>query len=179
MVNYILLYKNEKTNVSYYYNLDDHFVYTNGKSIDNKKINKFSFIGATIVILIYPTIYLAKTWSLKMSILSGVLFSFIGFLLGWIVSLILLRSINTYFVEENKLEMSKEKIKQMYLDGNLYRKKYMFIFISFSLFTIISTIVLCYTNINIVLLLMIIVLWMIVGIMTFMYRYVCSKKIKL
>lgn len=178
MVNYTLLYKDEETQVSYYYNLDDHAVYTDQRPADTKQISKFSFAGAGVAILIYPAIYLANTWHMGMPVLAGTMLAFVGFLLGWLVASLLSKSGDAYFIDENRLELTREEMKQMYLAGKTFRKKYVSLFVGLLVFTMICTVILCNTKVNTVLLLMLIVLWMLTGIMTFLCVLVCNRKIK-
>lgn len=173
MVNYTLLYKDEKTQISYFYNLDTHSVYTDRKPINKEKITTLSFLGAFLAVLVSPIIVVTKM--LHMTILTIVL---VGTWMGWIISLLIIKHSERYFIEENKQELTNEEIRKMYIAGADFRKKYRLLLGWLFVFNVISTAFLSGYAVNTYVLIALILLWAIAGMMYFINRPICSRRIK-
>lgn len=175
MIKYSLLYKDEKTQISYFYNLDDNSVYTNNKPLNNNLIKELSAFGSFVAILIYCFIRFIKLPSISISWIITVL---IGILTGWIISLFIIKNSRLFFIPENKQEITSEEIKKMYLAGISFRKKYNKLLFGFLIFTILSTMFFYNTRTNLFLFISLIYLWSIISIMFFTNRPICSYKLK-
>ncbi len=178
MIRYALLYKDETTKISYFYTLDNNMVYTDRKPINTNKITKWSWSGSVVGILIYSLISLTPIWSINPQKSTSIIIALVGLLLGWIISLLIIKHTEKYFIEENKQEMKSEQIKKMYIDGKEFRRKYRLLLTALFAFSVISTAVISKIFTNMFILIMLIPLWIIVGMMYFLNRPICSRKIK-
>ena len=178
MIRYALLYKDTKSEISYFYNLDDNSVYTDKKQLNSKVIKIFSILGAGVGMLLYVLINLFNIQDISNT---NVLLFFvlsISILIGWIISVLCIRNTTKFFVIENKQKMTNEKIKNMYSDNQNFRKKYKQILFCGVILTLIGTLILFLNSINLFELICIFVLWIILSIMFFVYRPICNNKLK-
>ena len=178
MVRYALLFKDEKEQISYFYNLENNAVYTDGNHLNTKKITKWSWVGAIVGVFIYLLIRFVPMCSINTPKLTGIVIALVGLLLGWIISSLVIKHNEKYFIEENKQNMKTDQIKKLYIQGESFRRKYRLLLISLFVFSLLSTAILNEVSIHIFILIMLILLWIVVWIMYFLNRPICSRKIK-
>ena len=128
---YVLIYKNDKKNLNYYYNFQDNLVYTS-----NNKENSCSFMGMIGIILgfiIYLTLGIISyyvPYSYLFIIILGIIF-------GTIITLIANSTIKDVFFWNGK-SLSITKLREMYRLNKAFRVKYLLLMIAFFFLTLLS-----------------------------------------
>lgn len=178
MINYTMIFKDEETQVSYFYNLDDNTVYTDYKPVNRKSIKKRAYLGALIGFTLYAIVRFVSTWRINLSYFMGIFLVIVGVLIGGVISLVLIERSKEFFVVENKKNMTSEEIKKMYIEGEEYRKKYGRLQSGFFFFLVVCTVCFCHVTINVFLLLLLMSLWIVLGIMYFTNRPFCGRRAK-
>lgn len=138
-MNYILLYKDNKKNINYYYNFNDKLVYTS----DNKN-NNCNIIGILGIIIgfIFYLAFACLSYYLPYSYLFIVL---IGIIFGSIITIIANNTIKDIFKNKGK-KISINKLKEMYNQNKSFRIKYFILLIAFFILTILNLVL--YKNIT-------------------------------
>lgn len=138
-MNYILLYKDNKKNINYYYNFNDKLVYTS----DNKN-NNCNIIGILGIIIgfIFYLAFACLSYYLPYSYLFIVL---IGIIFGSIITIIANNTIKDIFKTKGK-KISINKLKEMYNQNKSFRIKYFILLIAFFILTILNLVL--YKNIT-------------------------------
>ncbi len=138
-MNYILLYKDNKKNINYYYNFNDKLVYTS----DNKN-NNCNIIGILGIIIgfIFYLAFACLSYYLPYSYLFIVL---IGIIFGSIITIIANNTIKDIFKNKGK-KISINKLKEMYNQNKSFRIKYFVLLIAFFILTILNLVL--YKNIT-------------------------------
>ncbi len=138
-MNYVLVYKDTKKNVNYYYNFNDKLVYTS----DNNK-NKCNLIGV-IGIVIGFIFYLAFAYLSYYLPYSYLFIVLIGIIFGIVITLIANSTIKDIFKEKGK-KISIDKLREMYKKNKSFRIKYFILSIAFFILTILNLVL--YQNIT-------------------------------
>lgn len=177
MANFTLLYNDEASQVSYYYNLDDRGVYQEKKQINNATITKIAGIGAFAGAFMYP--YIGESRSPQVPILLFGIVVVIGILLGWIFIFWLNHTAaNKVFISENKIILTQAEIRELYNKGKKARKSYWVLFGGWTIFSTICSLLFCYTAMNVLLFLSCIILWYGVGALFFAARPICRMRFR-
>ena len=137
-MNYVLIYKDRKKNLNYYYNFTDKLVYIS----DNNK-NKCNMVGV-IGIIIGFIFYLALaslSYYLPYSYLFIIL---VGIIFGSIITLIANSTIKDIFKGKGR-KLSINELKDMYKKNKSFRIKYFILVISFLILSILNLVL--YSNI--------------------------------
>lgn len=130
---YVLIWKDDKKNLNYYYNFKDNLVYTS-----KSKENSCSFIGMLGIILGF-ILYLALGFISYYLPYSYLFIMGIGIIFGIIITLIANSTIKEVFTNTGKA-ISASKLKEMYKKNKPFRIKYLILTISFLIFTILNLI---------------------------------------
>lgn len=178
MVNYILLCKDETSQISYFFNMDDEAVYSDQKKADNHVYKKTAKYGAIIALFMYPIIRSAEAWCVEVPGVLCIQITILGLLIGWAVTLFMIKLSEAYFIPENKMDMSKAEIRNLYIMGKGFRKKYNGVFIGLCVFSIISMYALSYFAMNTYRFWCCVLLWSIVGILLWGRRPLCMYRFK-
>lgn len=138
-MNYVLVYKDTKKNINYYYNFNDKLVYTS----DNNK-NKCNLIGVIGIVIgfIFYLVFAYLSYYLPYSYLFIVL---IGIIFGIVITLIANSTIKDIFKEKGK-KISIDKLREMYKKNKSFRIKYFILLIAFFILTILNLVL--YQNIT-------------------------------
>ena len=138
-MNYILLYKDNKKNINYYYNFNDKLVYTS----DNKN-NNCNIIGILGIIIgfIFYLAFACLSYYLPYSYLFIVL---IGIIFGSLITIIANNTIKDIFKTKGK-KISINKLKEMYNQNKSFRIKYFVLLVAFFILTILNLVL--YKNIT-------------------------------
>ena len=132
-MNYVLIYKDNKNYINYYYNFTDNLVYTSNNK--NNKCNLLGMIGIIVGFIFYlliATISYYIPYSYLFIIIIGIIF-------GLIITLIANRTITDIFKDKGK-KLSKKELKEMYMKNKSFRIKYFVLTISFFILSILSLI---------------------------------------
>ena len=138
-MNYVLVYKDTKKNINYYYNFNDKLVYAN----DNKD-NNCNIVGV-IGIIIGFIFYLAFACLSYYLPYSNLFILLVGIIFGIFITLIANSTIKDIFKEKGK-KMSIDKLREMYKKNKSFRFKYFILLVAFLILTILN--LLLYQNIT-------------------------------
>ena len=138
-MNYVLVYKDTKKNINYYYNFNDKLVYTSDNK--NNNCNIVGVIGIIIGFIFYLT-FACLSYYLPYSNLFIVL---VGIIFGVVITLIANSTIRDIFKEKGK-KVSIDKLREMYKKNKSFRIKYFILLIAFLIFTILNLVL--YQNIT-------------------------------
>ena len=138
-MNYVLVYKDSKKNINYYYNFNDKLVYTS----DNKN-NNCNIVGVIGIIIgfIFYLAYACFSYYLPYSYLFIVL---VGIIFGIVITLIANSTIKDIFNKKGK-KVTLDKLKEMYKKNRTFRIKYFILLIAFFMLTVLNLIL--YQNIT-------------------------------
>ena len=138
-MNYVLVYKDTKKNINYYYNFNDKLVYTS----DNKN-NNCNIVGVIGIIIgfIFYLAFACLSYYLPYSYLFIVL---VGIIFGIVITLIANSTIKDIFKEKGK-KMSINELKEFYKKNKSFRIKYFILLIAFFILTILNLVL--YQNIT-------------------------------
>ena len=132
-MNYVLIYKDNKNYINYYYNFTDNLVYTSNNK--NNKCNLLGMIGIIVGFIFYlliATISYYIPYSYLFIIIIGIIF-------GLIITFIANKTITDIFKDKGK-KLSKKALKDMYMKNKTFRIKYFILTISFFILSISSLI---------------------------------------
>ena len=132
-MNYVLIYKDNKNYINYYYNFTDNLVYTSNNK--NNKCNLLGMIGIIVGFIFYlliATISYYIPYSYLFIIIIGIIF-------GLIITFIANKTITDIFKDKGK-KLSKKELKDMYMKNKSFRIKYFVLTISFFILSILSLI---------------------------------------
>lgn len=138
-MNYVLIYKDAKKNINYYYNFNDKLVYTNDNK--NNNCNIVGVIGIIIGFIFYLT-FACLSYYLPYSYLFILL---VGIIFGIVITLIANSTIKDIFKEKGK-KMSMDKLREMYNKNKLFRIKYFVLLVAFFVLTVLNLVL--YQNIT-------------------------------
>ena len=138
-MNYVLVYKDTKKNINYYYNFNDKLVYTSDNK--NNNCNITGVIGIIIGFIFYLT-FTCLSYYLPYSYLFIIV---VGIIFGSIITLIANSTIKDIFKEKGKKE-SLDKLREMYKKNKSFRIKYFILLIAFFILTILNLVL--YQNIT-------------------------------
>ena len=135
---YVLIYKDSKKNLNYYYNFIDKLVYIS----DNKKnrCNLIGIIGIIIGFIFYLT-FASLSYYLPYSYLFIIL---VGIIFGSIITLIANSTIKDIFKGKGR-KLSINELKDIYNKNKSFRIKYFILLISFLILSILNLVL--YSNI--------------------------------
>ena len=138
-MNYVLVYKDAKKNVNYYYNFNDKLVY-----ISNNKNNNCNIVGVIGIIIgfIFYLTFACLSYYLPYSYLFIVL---VGIIFGVVITLIANSTIKDIFKEKGK-KVSLDKLREMYEKNKSFRIKYFILLIAFFILTVLNLVL--YQNIT-------------------------------
>lgn len=138
-MNYVLLYKDTKKNINYYYNFNDKLVYTS----DNKN-NNCNIVGVICIIIgfIFYLTFTSFSYYLPYSYLFIIL---VGIIFGIVITLIANSTIKDIFKEKGR-KMSINELKEFYKKNKSFRIKYFILLIAFFILTILNLVL--YQNIT-------------------------------
>ena len=138
-MNYVLVYKDAKKNVNYYYNFNDKLVY-----ISNNKNNNCNIVGVIGIIIgfIFYLAFACLSYYLPYSYLFIVL---VGIIFGVVITLIANSTIKDIFKEKRK-KVSLDKLREMYKKNKSFRIKYFILLIAFFILTVLNLVL--YQNIT-------------------------------
>ncbi len=138
-MNYVLIYKDTKENINYYYNFNDKLVYAS----DNKN-NNCNIVGAIGIIIgfIFYLTFTSFSYYLPYSYLFIIL---VGIIFGIVITLIANSTIKDIFKEKGK-KMSINELKEFYKKNKSFRIKYFILLIAFFILTILNLVL--YQNIT-------------------------------
>ena len=138
-MNYVLVYKDAKKNVNYYYNFNDKLVY-----ISNNKNNNCNIVGVIGIIIgfIFYLAFACLSYYLPYSYLFIVL---VGIIFGVVITLIANSTIKDIFKEKGK-KVSLDKLREMYKKNKSFRIKYFILLIAFFILTVLNLVL--YQNIT-------------------------------
>lgn len=138
-MNYVLVYKDAKKNVNYYYNFNDKLVY-----ISNNKNNNCNIVGVIGIIIgfIFYLAFACLSYYLSYSYLFIVL---VGIIFGVVITLIANSTIKDIFKEKGK-KVSLDKLREMYEKNKSFRIKYFILLIAFFILTVLNLVL--YQNIT-------------------------------
>ena len=132
-MNYVLIYKDNKNYINYYYNFTDNLVYTSNNK--NNKCNLLGIIGIIVGFIFYlliATISYYIPYSYLFIIIIGIIF-------GLIITFIANKTITDIFKDKGK-NLSKKELKDMYMKNKTFRIKYFILTLSFFIISILSLI---------------------------------------
>ena len=132
-MNYVLIYKDNKNYINYYYNFTDNLVYTSNNK--NNKCNLLGMIGIIVGFIFYlliATISYYIPYSYLFIIIIGIIF-------GLIITFIANKTITDIFKGKGK-NLSKKELKDMYMKNKTFRIKYFILTLSFFILSILSLI---------------------------------------
>ena len=132
-MNYVLIYKDNKNYINYYYNFTDNLVYTSNNK--NNKCNLLGMIGIIVGFIFYlliATISYYIPYSYLFIIIIGIIF-------GLTITFIANRTITDIFKSKGK-NISKKDLKDMYMKNKSFRIKYFILTLSFFILSILSLI---------------------------------------
>ncbi len=138
-MNYVLIYKDTKKNINYYYNFNDKLVYTSDNK--NNNCNIMGIIGIIIGFIFYLT-FACLSYYLPYSYLFIVL---VGIIFGIVITLIANSTIKDIFKEKRK-KVSLDKLREMYKKNKSFRIKYFILLIAFFVLTVLNLVL--YQNIT-------------------------------
>lgn len=138
-MNYVLIYKDAKKNINYYYNFNDKLVYTNDNK--NNNCNIVGVIGIIIGFIFYLT-FACLSYYLPYSYLFILL---VGIIFGIVITLIANSTIKDIFKEKGK-KMSMDKLREMYKKNKSFRIKYFVLLVAFFVLTVLNLVL--YQNIT-------------------------------
>ena len=138
-MNYVLIYKDTKENINYYYNFNDKLVYASNNK--NNNCNIVGVIGIIIGFIFYLT-FTCLSYYLPYSYLFIIL---VGIIFGIVITLIANPTIKDIFKEKGK-KASIDKLREMYKKNKSFRIKYFILLISFFILTILNLVL--YQNIT-------------------------------
>ncbi len=138
-MNYVLVYKDTKKTINYYYNFNDRLVYAS----DNKN-NNCNIVGVIGIIIgfIFYLAYACFSYYLPYSYLFIVL---VGIIFGIVITLIANSTIKDIFNKKGK-KVTLDKLKEMYKKNRTFRIKYFILLIAFFMLTVLNLIL--YQNIT-------------------------------
>ena len=138
-MNYVLVYKDTKKNINYYYNFNDKLVYAS----DNKD-NNCNIVGVIGIIIgfIFYLAFACLSYYLPYSYLFIVL---VGIIFGVVITLIANSTIKDIFKEKRK-KVSLDKLREMYKKNKSFRIKYFILLIAFFILTVLNLVL--YQNIT-------------------------------
>lgn len=138
-MNYVLIYKDTKENINYYYNFNDKLVYASDNK--NNNCNIVGVIGIIIGFIFYLT-FTSFSYYLPYSYLFIIL---VGIIFGIVITLIANSTIKDIFKEKGK-KASIDKLREMYKKNKSFRIKYFILLIAFFILTILNLVL--YQNIT-------------------------------
>ena len=138
-MNYVLIYKDTKENINYYYNFNDKLVYASDNK--NNNCNIVGVIGIIIGFIFYLT-FTSFSYYLPYSYLFIIL---VGIIFGIVITLIANSTIKDIFKEKGK-KMSIKELKEFYKKNKSFRIKYFILLIAFFILTILNLVL--YQNIT-------------------------------
>ncbi len=138
-MNYVLIYKDTKKNINYYYNFNDRLVYASDNK--NNNCNIMGIIGIIIGFIFYLT-FACLSYYLPYSYLFIVL---VGIIFGIVITLIANSTIKDIFKEKGK-KISLDKLREMYNKNKSFRIKYFILLVAFFMLTVLNLIL--YQNIT-------------------------------
>ena len=138
-MNYVLVYKDTKKNINYYYNFNDRLVYAS----DNKN-NNCNIVGVIGIIIgfIFYLAFACLSYYLPYSYLFIVL---VGIIFGIVITLIANSTIKDIFKEKGK-KMSLDKLREMYNKNKSFRIKYFILLVAFFALAVLNLVL--YKNIT-------------------------------
>ena len=138
-MNYVLVYKDAKKNVNYYYNFNDKLVY-----ISDNRNNNWNIVGVIGIIIgfIFYLAFACFSYYLPYSYLFIVL---VGIIFGVVITLIANSTIKDIFKEKGK-KVSLDKLREMYKKNKSFRIKYFILLIAFFILTVLNLVL--YQNIT-------------------------------
>ena len=138
-MNYVLVYKDTKKNINYYYNFNDRLVYASDNK--NNNCNIVGVIGIIIGFIFYLT-FACLSYYLPYSYLFIVL---VGIIFGIVITLIANSTIKDIFNKKGK-KVTLDKLKEMYKKNRTFRIKYFILLIVFFILTVLNLVL--YQNIT-------------------------------
>lgn len=138
-MNYVLVYKDTKKDINYYYNFNDKLVYTSDNK--NNNCNITGVIGIIIGFIFYLA-FASFSYYLPYSYLFIIL---VGVIFGIVITLIANSTIKDIFKEKGK-KVSLDKLREMYKKNKLFRIKYFILLVAFFILTILNLVL--YQNIT-------------------------------
>ena len=138
-MNYVLVYKDTKKNINYYYNFNDKLVYASYNK--NNNCNIVGVIGIIIGFIFYLA-FACFSYYLPYSYLLIVL---VGIIFGVVIALIANSTIKGIFKEKGK-KVSLDKLKEIYKKNKTFRIKYFILLVAFFILTILNLVL--YQNIT-------------------------------
>ena len=138
-MNYVLIYKDTKENINYYYNFNDKLVYASDNK--NNNCNIVGVIGIIIGFIFYLT-FTSFSYYLPYSYLFIIL---VGIIFGIVITLIANSTIKDIFKEKGK-KVSLDKLREMYEKNKSFRIKYFILLIAFFILTVLNLVL--YQNIT-------------------------------
>ena len=138
-MNYVLVYKDTKKTINYYYNFNDRLVYAS----DNKN-NNCNIVGVICIIIgfIFYLTFTSFSYYLPYSYLFIIL---VGIIFGIVITLIANSTIKDIFKEKGR-KLSINELKDMYKKNKSFRIKYFILLIAFFILTILNLVL--YQNIT-------------------------------
>ena len=137
-MNYVLIYKDSKKNLNYYYNFTDKLIYISDNK--NNNCNIMGIIGIIIGFIFYLT-FASLSYYLPYSYLFIIL---VGIIFGSIITLIANSTIKDIFKEKGR-KLSINELKDMYKKNKSFRIKYFILVISFLILSILNLVL--YSNV--------------------------------
>ncbi len=136
-MNYVLIYKDSKKNLNYYYNFTDKLIYISDNK--NNNCNIMGIIGIIIGFIFYLT-FASLSYYLPYSYLFIIL---VGIIFGSIITLIANSTIKDIFKGKGR-KLSINELKDMYKKNKSFRIKYFILLISFLILSILNLVL--YSN---------------------------------
>ena len=138
-MNYVLVYKDTKKNINYYYNFNDKLVY-----ISDNRNNNWNIVGVIGIIIgfIFYLAFACFSYYLPYSCLFIVL---VGIIFGIVITLIANSTIKDIFNKKGK-KVTLDKLKEMYKKNRTFRIKYFILLIAFFMLTVLNLVL--YQNIT-------------------------------
>lgn len=176
MIQYILLCKDEINGISYFFNIDDGYIYVNSVREKEESAKRGAQYGSMAIFLAYPFIGLLGIWA--PSVIMGGIAAGLGILASIIISSMQIKKSASFFIAANRQETTGEKICVLYEQGKKFRKKYIGIEISMLLFSVILSLCIMFSGFNILLFMCAVAIWAVWGIMFCGKRPLCNRKFK-
>ena len=138
-MNYVLVYKDTKKNINYYYNFNDKLVY-----ISDNRNNNWNIVGVIGIIIgfIFYLAFACLSYYLPYSYLFIVL---VGIIFGIVITLIANSTIKDIFKKKGK-KVSLDKLREMYKKNKSFRIKYFILLIAFFILIVLNLVL--YQNIT-------------------------------
>ncbi len=176
MVNYVLLCKDELNAISYYFNMDDGYIYLDNVRVKDESAKAGANYGSMLIFLVYPFIGILGLW--VPSVVMGLVAAILGIFAATIFAYIANGKSTLFFSEDKRQETTKEKILFYYKQGEAFRWKCLFVEVGMLLFAIGLSLFIMIFEFSFFFFFCAVVIWAVWGILLCGKRPLCNRKFK-